>query len=161
MNLYNTNFQTLAQMLNLVVLRPAEKLTVLLSSLMAPFVGNLALFVSFRQLKITQMSYNSQVCYLRKLLNDLYDPDDRRIIIEDSDTIAHVFLNARLDDEPIMLNERDEDDPLMLSDRNDLVYGQGFIVQVPDSLNGFDLQIKQSLNDYKLVTKFYTIIYFT
>lgn len=160
MQLYNPDFKTLAKLLLIPVISLVGIIAALIMAMMDPFETNKGLFQAFRTAVFGKMSYNSQVCYLRKMLNDLYDDPLRRIYLEDAGSVEPLWVYARLEDQPVMIEERAADAPVMVNSRDNIWYGSGFIVYVPNDLNSLEEQIKASLNYYKLATKKYQIIYF-
>lgn len=161
MQLFNTDFKALAKILLIPVIAITGVFFAMIMAMMEPFDTNRALFQSFRVAVLKKMSYNSQVCYLRKHLNDMYDNLQRRIYIEDAPTIEPLWVYARAEDQPVMIEVRDAESPVMIDSRNNIWFGSGFIVYVHSDLNTFEEQIKASLNYYKLATKTYQIIYYT
>lgn len=93
------------------------------------------------------MSYNSQVCYLRKMLNDRFDNEQRRITIEQSPQVEHLMIYRDEEDRPVMLGTR-------LLPREDIVlYSSEFTVNIPDSLADREDEIQANINYYKLATR--------
>lgn len=68
-----------------------------LNALTTPLKEVYNTFLSFKEDAIEKLSYNGQVIYLKKLLNDRFDPDVRTISIEDgTDTQVYIGLKAEL-----------------------------------------------------------------
>lgn len=125
-----------------------------LFALAAPLTVLRDRFNLFRSEKETQMSYNAQVCHLRKMLNDKFDAGSRRVYIEQRQNISHLFIHRREEERPVMLGR------VMLNRRDAIEYDSTFIVHVPQSLQPLENAMRAALNYYKLATRNYIIKYF-
>lgn len=121
-------------------------------------------FMRWRQDKSYRLTHNGQVCYLRAVLNDQFDPVERRIAI--SDNTGYTDL--------LTLYQRDEDRsthlPLREADKADVTFyrrgsdanGYDFWINIPIAL--IDTVDTARLNAivalYKLASKRFSINYF-
>ncbi|HGM2344182.1 TPA: hypothetical protein ACKJ98_002036, partial [Neisseria gonorrhoeae] len=80
--MYNLNIDKLLILLTPTFLRK-PKLVAWLRMLATPLHKVLYNFQRARQDDLYNLAHNSQVCYLRKALNDEFDDEKRRIRIED------------------------------------------------------------------------------
>lgn len=118
-------------------------------------------FLSNRRGNIDRVNITSQVCYLRGLLNDLFDPDERRIRIEDAKSNDWIFLwkeetfNTVQKGLPLWLGT------VMLSKQDAIgSLGFDFSVVVPIELKGIDeARMRANINYYKLASKRYKIVF--
>lgn len=105
------------------------------------------------------LNHNSQVCYLQAVLNDNFDPVERRIYITDAPNFEiEKFLWIESEDKPVMLYD---DSFFMLHSENFIgANGINFTVNVPSvlSLETGDLsRMRSLLNYYKLASMRYNI----
>lgn len=104
-----------------------------------------------------RLAHNSQVCYLRAVLNDAFDTAQRRILIEDFDGLQRIYLWPEID-------RRDIDITTAIYLWPDSMYadsGIDFTIKVPYAVNisGALLDYFKSLvNKYKLPGKNYNIV---
>lgn len=157
MQVYNIDFQKLFKLFTIIMLRATTLFSELLKACSAGLTNMHAEFMSFRAVTLNRMQYSSQVCYLRKLLNDKYDSSDRRISVVDGDVRGYLFMYKTTEDKPVMINETTP--PEMIYRRDSIFYLGEFLVVVPDELSQLDAKIRASLNEYKLVTKQYQVRY--
>lgn len=106
------------------------------------------------------LAYNSQVCFLTGMLNDRFDPDDRFFWIENEPSVEFTMIKRNAEQDFTMMKENDEGDPTVMFRRDKIVYKNSFIVHAPVSLQPIEDKIKQSVNDYKLATRTFKIIYY-
>lgn len=103
---------------------------------------------------IYKLNHNGQVCYLRKALNDAFDPTDRRIYITDGNKYQRQYIYTNIEQQPKYLGK------MSLRQASDYAdTGVDFRVIVPI---GFDLQaniyqLKALVDFYKLAGKRYKI----
>ncbi len=99
-NIYKLNFARLAVLLLPVMLRKPV-LVAYLRAIFSQF--ELIPFLSYRQTTNYRLTHNGQICYLRAVLNDRFDPDvgespedkRRRIEIGDGTAPAHTLVYWR------------------------------------------------------------------
>lgn len=113
------------------------------------------LFINFRQERLNRLSYNSQVVYLQKMLNDEFDPFSRSIRI----------MNNSIDDRRLFYYQHREK-PMYFGKHyfytNNWTRNYDFLVIIPTDLFLTDVQIiqlKNLIEYYKLYSKNYEIRY--
>lgn len=108
-----------------------------------------------------RLRYNGQVCHLRAVLNDLFDPIDRRITITDNaENVGYIVLHRRDTDRSVRFPARDSGRAVILNRRGyGGVNGYDFWVNLPVALYGkVDLaQVAGVVNTYKLASKRFSI----
>lgn len=162
MSKYNVNFKRLALLLLPTFLRRplvASMLFVFTSHLRAIYVG----LTRFRESTTYRLCHNGQVCHLRAVLNDEFDPAARRIEIADNPhSNTGVVVYQREVGLPITIYNREGQRPLIVNRRG---YGgvssYDFVVMIPEFLrSGIDIAHLRALVDkYKLASKRFTINY--
>ncbi|MFE3849075.1 hypothetical protein ACFX5D_13970 [Flavobacterium sp. LB3P45] len=103
---------------------------------------------------LVKLSYNSQRCYLRKALNDKYDPDLRRITIDGTldTTQDYIYTPAENLDVYLGIMYLEQD----FNYSNSIV---DFLVNVPGQLlNDKINEITATINFYKLAGKSYKLL---
>lgn len=160
MSYYNLNFKRLV-----LLLLPTFWRKPLLVSIGYAVIYPLSLihadFMRFRADIKYRLSHNGQVCYLRALLNDNFDPENRRITVSDVDTNReNVFINRR-ETGLIKLIPRRETGRALFINRSGFVGSGGydFLINMPFSLYQVTdiLRFKAVVNNYKLASKRYNI----
>lgn len=162
MGKYDVNFRRLA-LLILPTFWRKPLLTAVAYASVSPITILHSGFLKFRKEKEYGLTHNGQVCYLRAVLNDNFDPAARRITITDAaasgtgvmlayarDTGRALFLPPR-DGYPLLLNRRGYGG----------VSGYDFIVNIPYVLEGEidTARLKAVVNTYKLASKRFGINY--
>lgn len=121
-----------------------------------------SVFGSYREQTNYRLTHNGQVCYLKAVLNDRFDPTQRRITIDDVDAGESLLIYKRELEKPLRIYRRVADKAVILTKRaftgSDAV---DFAVVVPAELRGsFDEeQMRALVTLYKLTSKRFTIIY--
>ncbi|WP_159244052.1 hypothetical protein [Tenacibaculum maritimum] len=150
---YNINFTKWA-----VSLLPPERMKPKFIAFIKVLVSPIAdLHYSFLQRKEMDefiTSHNGQVCYLRKALNELFDPDLERIRIGNSNQFNKDFIYTRAEQKPKYLGT------IFLKNRSDFKNsGIHFIVYVPkDILSLKQIELESWINKFKKGVKKYKII---
>lgn len=102
---YRVDFDYLATLLLPSLLRK-PKLRAWLAALLAPLQQQYAAFLLYTEAARIELSYNSQTIVLEGALNDQFDPDLRRITIDNSDTelvpLYFNFLSEQQPEKPIL-----------------------------------------------------------
>lgn len=153
----------------------------LLKSLVLPVITLHREFEVNRAKGIYQANHTGQVCYLRGMLNDAFDIDQRRIYISDAEPLGWTILytkdqfTAAGGKQPTTLGRADSatGGVLMFNEGNTgahLVAKQGsigaigsdFTVMIPLALRGVidENRVISLINFYKLASKRYAIQYF-
>ena len=149
--MYNLNIDKLLVLLTPTFLRKA-KLIAWLRTLAMPLNKLLDDFKVHRERDLYNLAHNSQVCYLRKALNDEFDDEQRRIRIEDGRQKQRLYIYPRSANKPLYLGK------VFLYHRGD--YNDGgvdFIVVLPQGLEYDRYKLEALVNFYKLAGKRWTI----
>ena len=118
--------------------------------------------------KLFYLNHNSQVCYMEKALNDVFDPQERRINIVNGEMVIPVaiYMESEEVDVPIALESElpveDYEAPLpVYMESETLVGGYQFIVRVPTGLVYDEVKMRWVVDMFRLPSKkVYTIIEF-
>jgi len=153
----------------------------LLKSLVCPIVTLHDQFTAQRGINIYQANHTGQVCYLRGMLNDAFDNNQRRIYIADAEPLGWTMLYKKVlfseigGKQPIMIGRSDSStsSSLTFNEGNTGVHllskqgsigaiGIDFTVMIPMSLRGRadESRIVSLVNFYKLASKRYAIQYY-
>ena len=124
------------------------RLIAFINALSIPFESTLNILSNYRLRLNKEVAITPQKCYLRKYLNDRFDVNLRRILIEDSVSLPTTFIYLESENNPKFL-------PFYLSDTE----GVNFVVKVPISLQNIESQIIDFLSRYKLPSKTFRIEY--
>ena len=120
------------------------------------------MFDAYRTDTNYRLHHNGQVCYLRAVLNDLFDSTLRRIQIEDLAPQRELVIWKRDQNKPIMISERSSGNAIIVSKRGfGGADGYDFVVICPLALRGVidETRMRAVLDQYKLASKRYTITY--
>ena len=149
--MYNLNIDKLLVLLTPTFLRKA-KLIAWLRTLAMPLNKLLDDFKVHRERDLYNLAHNSQVCCLRKALNDEFDPQLRRIKIEDGRQKQRLYIYPRSANRPLYIGK------VFLYQRGD--YSDGgvdFVVVLPRGLEYDKYRLEALVNFYKLAGKRWTI----
>lgn len=130
------------------------KLLGYLLALTAPVRTVYNAFTAARNSNLYRLSHNGQVCYLEAVLNDSFDPDQRRIFITDADSFVQKYIYTEAEQQPVYLGTM-----YLRSEADYTVGSYDFKVVVPLDFNMglYGYQIKALINAYKLVGTKYKI----
>lgn len=149
---YKLNIKKLAVLLLPTFLRQSL-LMAYLFSLSKPLERWLYEWQQFREDNLYKLNHNFQVCYMRAVLNDRFDPIQRRIIITGSHRYKQQYIYTKPENKPKYLGTMHL---RMDSDYED--NGADFLVLVPkELLNDDNFEMKALINYYKLASKRYRI----
>lgn len=120
-------------------------------------------FMQYRQSTGYRLRHNGQVCYLRAVLNDEFDPELRRITLSDSDKADFgTVVYRRAARRPLKL-------PLRADSAGEKIYrreftGAGavdFIVGIPAALRGRidESRLSGVVDTYRLASMRYAVLY--
>ncbi len=164
---FEVDFQRLIQIL-LPVRWRKEKQSAWLGALCNPILELYNAFMQNRNSNLYSSSHNSQVVFLNEMLNDTYDPIDRRIYISDSSNFDPLYVYRDAENRPLWLGLESEvgltafPDPQWLytnSESSMSVYA--FIVWVPFTISFDTLRMRAIIDQYRLPSKnYYTILNF-
>lgn len=111
-------------------------------------------FILNRKNNLESVKYNSQLCYLRKILNDKFDYD-RRILIEDPNDKEEIYIYTDVENKPQYLGELILYPASEFSDKK-----VDFIVKIPIQLEDYFDNIQETVKYYKLASKRFKIEYY-
>lgn len=131
-------------------------------SLIAPVEDANRRFLKFRTKSIYKVVHNGTVILLTKVMNDLFDPEERRIYITDSLSITPLRIYTKAETRPLYIGKKYIRQQF---EQGDL--GTDFYVIFPLALKpavevdiyNLENRIKSELNYYKLATKKYKILW--
>jgi len=166
-NVYTLNFRILVNLLTPPFLRK-RKFVDWVYVLVSPLETVNIKFNKFRRDSIYKVTHNGQVFSLNAVLNDAYDPSDRRIRVSDSVNRGAVYIYPENDNKAVYVYPESENEPIIVYD--DSVFEQidyDFLVLIPldlrpsnaDDLSVLLLQIRSLINYYKLASKTYNILW--
>lgn len=131
-----------------------------LESLTAPVVRLYRAFLAKRADTLYRLRHTTQVCYVEAVLNDAFDPTERRIRIAD-DPVPYdpIDLRLRAEAQPIPLYRRVEAQPVVLYTGTEILYGgYDFIVRIPTGLTYDGPRMTALIEYYRPAGKtYYTI----
>lgn len=162
MSKYDVNFKRLALLLLPTFLRRPLMASVLYASV-TPLGHIHTKFMQFRRDTNYRLTHNGQVCYLRAILNDTFDLEQRRITITDtSQNVGALLVYQRDEDRAIRVPYRNTGRVLLVNRRGFGGVSQfDFVVNVPLELLGLDeARLRAVVNTYKLVSKRFAISYY-
>jgi len=149
--MYNLNIDKLLVLLTPTFLRK-HKLVAWLRTLAMPLNKLLDDFKVHRERDLYNLTHNSQVCYLRKALNDEFDPQLRRIKIEDGTRNIRRYIYQRNVNRPLYLGRM-----FLYLRGNYIDGGVDFVVVLPRGLEYDKYKLEALVNFYKLAGKRWTI----
>ena len=80
-----------------------EAVNAWLQSLVLPVKMLYGDFRNKREAYAYKLAHNGQVCYLRKVLNDEFDPSERRIELVDGNSFKRLYLYSSVEGRPVYL----------------------------------------------------------
>ncbi len=137
------------------VARRKDNFLILIQAAVHPLVLLYQKHLSFKRATLYRLAHNSQVCYLRKVLNDQFDNAQRRIQIVDFSGVTRIYLFSDASRRDVYLGTEYLYDEASYAD-----LGFDFTVQVPATVatSTYDIALlKALLDEYKLVSKNYNI----
>lgn len=150
---YKVDFDKLILLLLPTFLRK-PKLFGYLKGLVAPVATLYEIWVKLRDENLNLLQYNSQRCYLRGVLNDRYDPDQRRITISNTSNKVQDYIYTVSENTPVFLGTM-----FLETEFNYAGTTVDFIVNVPQEiLNKNTNKIVAKVEFYVLAGKSYQII---
>jgi len=136
----------------------------LLRSLMQGIVIAYMEFLSWKEERDYEIKHNGQVCHLRGMLNDAFDPIRRKITITDTEEkeTDHVFIFKRETARVRRLRHRKAELPVIINVQGfGGAAGSNFTVNVPmEVAEEADMaRLRAMVNTYKLAGKKWTMNY--
>lgn len=118
-------------------------------------------FVALVSKSRREANFTGQVIYLEHLLNDKFDPTQRRIYIDDGqENILPPFVFNKIEDRPNYLYNKSENKPkFYLYNKSEFFTSADFVVFVPSSILTASLQIEieRQVNYYKQAGKIFEV----
>lgn len=156
---YDIDYKKLALLLMPVRLR-RPRLASLVYVTVSQVQRTARLFGSFRADTDYRLAHNGQICRLRAVLNDKYDPVRRRILIEDIASLPESLLHLR--SSGLFLVAPSRPGAITLSRRGFGSFSTyDFTVVLPAAMRG-DInedQLRAVVDTYRLAGKRYTLTY--
>lgn len=116
------------------------------------------LFYQFKEVTNYKLKFNGQVIYLEHYLNDLYDPSQRRIYIEDTSNTDPNYIFNRVELLPaLILYNQSENTPVYFLNNNEYTEQIDFIVKIPSGININSDLLRLEIDYYKQAGKKYKI----
>ncbi|WP_281752499.1 hypothetical protein [Neptunitalea chrysea] len=125
-------------------------------------------FLNFRANSIYRVKHNSQIVYMEAMLNDLFDPLERRIRIVNTEFKQPVYFYEPLENREVYHYEPEDNDPVHYYEPDDIVGdGVDFSVCVPPQLQpegetaetAILTRMRGEIDYYKLYSKNYNILW--
>lgn len=125
-------------------------------------------FLRFRAASLYKMKFNSQIVYLENVLNDVFDPLLRRIVIQNAVFKNPIYFYEPEENKEVFFYEPEDNQPVYFREPNEFVGdGVDFFVFVPPDLQPSNGQQQLNLltrmngliNYYKLYSKNYSIVW--
>lgn len=150
---FELNIGRLIEMLLPELLRKSRHLA-WLNSLLKPLKETHEAFVLYRHEFNKSLRYNGQVIILENLLNNIFDSQDRGIVVKTNPSgVAQVYLFNKNDNQPVYVAKKSEDQPVYIYQKNEnILQVWDFEVIVPDGIltSEQESQLKSIVNKYKL-----------
>jgi hypothetical protein len=122
-------------------------------AMLQPIATLLDKFNKNRESNLYNIGHNGQECKLRAMLNDVFDPVQRRITIEDTDRYEFTFVYREAADRPVWLNTVE-----VASEGYTSFIATDFTVTVPQGIpRSVRPQMISLINYYKLTGIRYSI----
>ena len=155
-NKYEVNFKRLALLLLPTFLRH-PLIGGIIYAAVSPLSYIHTRFMLHRYDTIYRLTHNGQVCHLRAVLNDMFDPIARRITItDDAENSSGLILYEREDQKSVLIPDRGTTAGMVVNRRGfGGVDGFDFWINIPFVLQG-ELNIKRLnaiVNSHKLASK--------
>ncbi len=152
---YQINFDKLVLLLLPTFLRKS-KLVAFISVLIAPTKEMYNDFKEQQKKDWYRLNHNGQVFSLRKVLNDHFDNEQRRIDIIDFETYQRTYIYTPVEGKPLYINGENEETKYIYTSA-EYINQFDFVVVVPADLQYNLYKMRALIDEYKLITKKYTI----
>lgn len=162
MSRYDVNFKRLALLLLPTFWRKPLLATIAYAAV-SPLCYIHTRFVLFRRDSVYRLTHNGQVCYLRAVLNDQFDPIERRITVTETAGDAGILMLYKREVERAQLVPTREVGRAVIVNRRgfDGINAFDFWVNIPAALfESVDVtRLKAIVGTYKLASKRFSINY--
>lgn len=152
MRLFEINFDRLTRRLSPVKLR-GPRLLGLTGAMVAPIKSLYERFIDFRTDVQYRLDHSSQVCHMRAVLNDTFDPTYRRLNIVDGPDFNPLYVFRKDESKPRYLRRTSENAPLHLYTEPETYLGDDFVVTAPIGLVFDQTRMRAMIDEYRLVSK--------
>ncbi len=150
---YNVNFKNLVILLLPTFLRK-QKTVAYLRALVKPIATIHNKWLQKRIEDWYKLENTGQVCYLRFVLNDKLDFENRRIYIDEGNSFPRKYIYTRSENRPVFLGTN-----YIYQKAEFIGTGADFIVYVPlEILNSKLFELHDLIQFYKLASKRYQIV---
>jgi hypothetical protein len=150
---YKVDFDKLILLLLPTFLRK-PKMFGFLKALVSPIASLHYRWSQMRDENLKTLSYNSQRCYMRGVLNDRYDPEQRRITIENTGSKIQDYIYTPAENLPVFLGTM-----FLETEFNYSGSTVDFLVNVPREIMNTKInEIVATIDFYVLAGKQYQII---
>lgn len=159
MQWFSINFSRLVVLLLPIDLRKIKTIKYL-QALVEPIRYLYQQFLDFRLSMIYENQINGQVINLERVLNDTFDPIERRIYITDGDYFEPPVFYEEWKNKPVIFYaEGDSRNPIYYSvDNADNVVSVNFYVHVPNAVFTEKTRIRALVNKYKAFGRLFEIM---
>jgi len=158
--MFNINFHNIVDSITPAVMQRI-KFKEYLYSAVKPIQSLHSIFYNFYNQINYQLKFNAQVIYLEHYLNDLYDPTNRGIYIEDVANINYTYIYNKIEGRlPLYLYNNSEippQQPLHIKHDSELVTTLDFIVKVPIAVTYVEIIMKNQIKKYNIAGKRFAI----
>ena len=156
---YNINFRIIGANLIPSFLRGSTFLSLIYSLIKALKDVNLLLYAITQRITYV-LQFNGQIIYLEKYLNDVYDPVDMRIYIQNTSNSSptYLFNRAELNDETYLFNRSEAETEPYLYNRDE-ASGIDYVIFVPTEYSGQEDSILAGVKQFNLANKTFNIIF--
>jgi hypothetical protein len=158
--MFNIEFEKFYKLLLPVFTRTYSTLLAIIQACVEPLSTLHIRLLLYRNGTAQTMSYSSQTCRLRGMLNDLYDPEQRRITVNATVNLEYLYIYTVAEVLPVMVAQVAVDAPTMIN-RTEAIGSDGdFDVNLPaNTYNDEQVsRIRASIDQHKLATRYYRII---
>lgn len=166
-NVYQINWLLFVRFLLPIGLR-RPRIQSILGALLTPITYLHQNFLTFRAESLYKVRHNSQIVYLENVLNDVFDPLLRRIVIQNAVFKNPIYFYEPEENKEVFFYEPEDNQPVYFREPNEFVGdGVDFFVFVPPDLQPSNGQLQLNLltrmngliNYYKLYSKNYSIVW--
>lgn len=165
--MYNINWNSIVALLLPTFLR-GERMVAWLNSLLHPVQELHGLFLAFRLDSIYKVEHTPQVYSIEKVLNEAFDPLERRIYIEDGVYSEQLFIFSPPEQLPVHVFDPAEEQAVYVFAPNDSAnVSVDFVVHLPVVFQplfviGSNIRnrLESLINYYRLPDKTYQIIFY-
>lgn len=159
MEWYRINWDRLV-VLQLPTILRQSKMVAFLLALIEPLKELYQEFLLFRLDQLYEAEINGQVINLERVLNDIFDPVERRIYISDGETFDPPVFYEEFKNLPVIFNAiTDSENPVFFAnDKIDERITFNFYVHVPEDVFTDKIRVKSVVNRYRAYGRIYDVV---